>query len=59
MLFTLKDIESEAHFHLLNHDKVSSVQSPLKGFDLRLVSSHSIKPLSSLASNPFKGWGQV
>ena len=27
----------------------------LKGFDLRPVSSHSIKPLSSFASNPFKG----
>ena len=37
----------------------SSVQSPLKGFDVRPVSSHLIKPLSSLASNPFKGWGQV
>ena len=27
----------------------------LKSFDLRPGSSHSIKPLSSLASNPFKG----
>ena len=34
----------------------SSVRSPLKGFDLCPVSSHPIKPLSSLASNPFKGW---
>ena len=33
----------------------SSVRSLLKGFDLRPVYSHSIKPLSSLASNPFKG----
>ena len=34
----------------------SSARSSLEGFDLRPVSSHSIKPLSSLASNPFKGW---
>ena len=32
----------------------SSVRSPLKGFDLRPVSSHPIKPPSSLASDPFK-----
>ena len=59
VLFTLEDIEGEADFHLLYLDNLSSVQSPLKGFDLRPVSSHSIKPLSSLVSNPFKGWGQV
>ena len=34
---------------------LSSVRSPLKGFDLRMVSSHSIKQLSSLTSIPFKG----
>ena len=34
----------------------SSVRSPLKRFDLRPMSSHLIKPLSSLAGNPFKGW---
>ena len=34
----------------------SSVRSPLEGFDLRSLSSHPIKPLSSLASNPFKVW---
>ena len=32
----------------------SSVRSPLKGFDLCPVSSHPIKPLSSLASNLLK-----
>ena len=55
VLFTLADIQGEADFHLLNLDKLFISRSPLKGFDLRLVSSHSIKPLSSLASNPFKG----
>ena len=34
----------------------SSVRILLKGSDLRQVSSHPIKALSSLASNPFKEW---
>ena len=55
VLFTLADIQGEADFHLLNLTSFSSVRSPLKGFDLRPVSSHLIKPLSSSASNPFKG----
>ena len=55
MLFTLADIQGETDFHLLNFDKLLSFRSPLKGFELRLVSSHLIKPLSSLASNPSKG----
>ena len=59
MLFTLKDIEGEADFHLLNLDMLFIGPVSLKGFDLRPVSSHSIKPLSSLASSPFKGWDQV
>ena len=55
VLFTLEDIQGEADFHLLTLTSFSSVRSPLKGFNLCPVSSHLIKPLSSLASNPFKG----
>ena len=55
MQFTLRDIQHEADFSLLNLDKHSSVWSLLKGSDLRHVSSRPINALSSLASNPFKG----
>ena len=41
--YTLEDILSQADFRLLNLDKLSSVRSPLKGFDLCPVSSHLIK----------------
>ena len=59
VLFTLKDIEGEADIHLLNLDKLFIGPVSLKRLRFTPVSSHSIKPLSSLASNPFKGWGQV
>ena len=53
VLFTLADIQCRADFHLLNLDKLFIGPFSFKGFDLRPVSSHSIKPLSSLARNPF------
>ena len=52
VLFTLADIQSEAEFACLTLTSFSSVRYPLKGFDLRPVSSHSIKPLSSFAGDP-------
>ena len=56
VLFTLADIQGEADFYLLNLDKLFiGPVSHKKGFDLRPVSSHSIKPPLSLASNPIKG----
>ena len=57
--FTFQDIQHEADFRLLNLDRLFIGPVSLNSFDLRPVSSHPIKPLSSLASNPFKGWGQV
>ena len=59
MQFTLQDIQHEADFPLLNMTSLSSVRSALKGFDLRPVSSHPKKTLSSLTSNPFKGWSDL
>ena len=50
MQFTLRDIQHEADFSLLNLDKLFIGPVSLEGSDLRQVSSHPIKALSSLAS---------
>ena len=55
VLFTLADIQGEADFHLLNLDKFSLVRSLFKGFDLRPVSSNSIKQLSYWRVTHLKG----
>ena len=59
--FLLSDgVHKRKKFHTSDSEPVepsfSSVRSFLKGSDLRQVSSHPIKALSSLTSNPFKGW---
>ena len=55
VLFTLADIQGEADFHLLNLDKLFIGPVSLKRLRFTPVSSHLIKPLSSLASNLIKG----
>ena len=53
--FTLQDIQYEANFRQSDLDKLFIGPISLKRPDLRPASSHPINPLSSLASNPFKG----